>query len=207
MAKAKKEQTADLSQLGKAPEAQTTPAPASETVNVMLPEPTTLVLPNTDAILTEDVLAQSNAILPEPTAPILPLQEQSTPEPEEQSPAVSDEIPTAEPMTETEKEAFAGIEKALADPVLPLVTVNQNELIDMASVVTASNGRKGIVIDYEKFVKFTYTLVTMGHNQGFAMQNSGVAGKNKLMNLLGITDRAEQEAKWEEFKRVFSNGK
>ncbi len=190
MAKAKREQTADLSRSGKAPEEQ---IPAG-----VAPEEQAIAAPVAETV---------NEILLEPTAPILPLEEQATPASEEQSAAATDEIPTPEPMTETEKEAFAGIEKALADPVLPLVTVNQNELIDMGSVVTASNGRKGIVIDFEKFVKFTYTLVTMGHNQGFAMQNSGVAGKNKLMNLLGITDRAEQEAKWEEFKRVFSTGK
>lgn len=126
---------------------------------------------------------------------------------QEQAPAVEataeqkpqEEIPAQDeaPLSE---ESFAGIADALNQQVeSPVQPINQfwiGQKIETRSGV-------GIIVDYEKFVKYAFGL-TILHNPGLAVAFVGQAGKSKLMGVLGITDRAEQDAKWAEFKELYN---
>lgn len=124
-------------------------------------------------------------------------------------PAMSiDEIPAPEPLTQTEEEnkvvaeALKGIDEALGQGVLPIPEVAPSLPFSIGDVIVVG-GKNAIILDYEKFVKYTYGLIILG-NPGLATSYVSQAGKGKLFQLLGITDRAIQDKTWMEFKALFN---
>lgn len=107
-----------------------------------------------------------------------------------------EEIPTQDeaPLSE---ESFAGIADALNQKVEEMVPGG----FSIGQKIDTKDG-KGIIVDYNKFVKYAFGL-TILHNPGLAVAFVGQAGKSKLMGVLNITDRAEQEATWAEFKELY----
>ncbi len=122
----------------------------------------------------------------------------------------AEEIPSPEPLTQTEQEntvlaeAEKGIDQALSENVLLEVPGEPilPQVFTIGEIVQVGKSR-AIIIDYEKFVKYVYGLIILG-NPGLATSYVSQAGKGKLFQLLGITDREIQEKTWSEFKLLYN---
>lgn len=106
-------------------------------------------------------------------------------------------------------EALEGIDKALEQKVEPEVfetVFPQNyevPKLKLGTVIMTTHDR-GIVVSYMKFVKYMYGIINLPNPQ---LANAFIshAGKAKLFQLLNITDRAEQDKIWAEFKFMYNN--
>lgn len=122
-----------------------------------------------------------------------------------------EEIPSQEPLTQTEQEnavlaeAEKGIEQALTQEVesIPVVETPPS-LFEIGNTVVIGK-EKAIILSYEKFVRYAYGLVT--NNPANASAYFGFAGKSKLMDLLGITDPALKEKVWVELRETYAKRK
>ena len=108
-------------------------------------------------------------------------------------------------------EALEGIDKALNQEVLPeifetvLPQIEDNvELptLKIGTVVHTTHDR-GIIVSYIKFVKYMYGIINIP-NPNLAGSFISYAGKNKMFQMLNITDKAEQEKLWKEFKKAYN---
>ena len=133
----------------------------------------------------------------ETPAPEAPLQEPPVPE----APVVTaPELPIPEAMPESVKESVAKLEeasKAKVDPKMPF----------LGQIVPLAGDKKGIVVDYDQFVKFMIGLIINVQPTGITSQFVSVAGKNRLCrDLLGSVDNEQITAKWQELYDHY-NGK